>query len=276
MSSYQCEDCLPGEGQCHREGCDYCCNCGLEIKAFEDPTPVPLLLELPAPPCNTAGSGTVPDGTPPALDEPTIAAPVDTPPLPIVGPLPNDIPGVVSQIFGMEQDEMPEEWFRGMRDDTFTYLGALTNERWQKLGYKVMLEYASQPPVEPLPEWTTVTQVNFNGNNTAEYGRTNFGKPSGFVKNDSGKNRFSLMPAEARAEVAKAFTYGAQKYPPHNFRKGTEWSRYVDALYRHMNAWETREDKDPESGLNHLAHASACLMILLTLQLTNKGTDDRP
>jgi hypothetical protein len=43
-----------------------------------------------------------------------------------------------------------------------------------------------------------------------------------------------------------------------------------------MNSWMLREEKDPKSGLNHLSHAIASLMILLTLQLTNKGKDDRP
>jgi hypothetical protein len=99
---------------------------------------------------------------------------------------------------------------------------------------------------------------------------------TGFVKNDGGKPRFELIPAEALLEVAKAFTHGAIEYPPDNYRLGTEWRRYVGALHRHMNSWMLREEKDPKSGLNHLSHAIASLMILLTLQLTNKGKDDRP
>jgi len=97
-----------------------------------------------------------------------------------------------------------------------------------------------------------------------------------FVKNDTGKVRFSLVPAEARLEVAKVFTYGAKKYPPHNYRKGTEWSRYVDALQRHMNDFELGQDVDEESGLLTLAHVAANAMILLTLQKLAAGTDDRP
>lgn len=98
---------------------------------------------------------------------------------------------------------------------------------------------------------------------------------TGFVKHDSGKPRFSLIPAEARLEVAKVFTHGAKKYPPGNFRKGADWSRYIDAMYRHMSAWEMGNDLDDESGLNHLAHACACAMILLTMQETKVGVDDR-
>lgn len=122
-----------------------------------------------------------------------------------------------------------------------------------------------------LPPGAKVTAVKATQSGTiVEY------EPKGFVKHDAGKPRFSLVPAEARAELAKAFSHGAKKYPPNNFRAGTDWSRYVDALYRHVNAWELREDTDSESGLNHLAHAGACIMILLTLQLKGLGKDDRP
>jgi hypothetical protein len=36
-----------------------------------------------------------------------------------------------------------------------------------------------------------------------------------------------------------------------------------------------REDNDPESGLNHLAHALANIAMLLDLVLMSKGQDDR-
>ena len=96
-----------------------------------------------------------------------------------------------------------------------------------------------------------------------------------FVKHDAGKTRFSLVPPEARLEIAKVFTHGAKKYPPHNYRKGTQWSRYMDALQRHMTDFELGQDVDEESGLLTLAHVAACAMILLTLQMLGKGEDDR-
>lgn len=95
-----------------------------------------------------------------------------------------------------------------------------------------------------------------------------------FVKHDMGKPRFSLIPPEALAEVAKVFTHGASKYPAKNYLIGTDWSRYLDATYRHLSAWSQQENLD-ESGLNHLAHAAASILILLTLQLKTLGKDDR-
>lgn len=97
-----------------------------------------------------------------------------------------------------------------------------------------------------------------------------------FVKNDTGKVKLSLVPPEALLEVGKVFTYGAAKYPRDNFRIGTIWSRYADALARHFNAWLLREDADTETGINHLAHIAANAMILLVMQIGNLGTDDRP
>lgn len=96
-----------------------------------------------------------------------------------------------------------------------------------------------------------------------------------FVKHDDGKAPFDLIPPEAEFEVAKAFGHGAKKYSPNNYRLGTDWTRYVAAARRHLNAWQQGEDNDSESGLNHLAHALASLMMLLTLQLTKSGTDNR-
>lgn len=97
-----------------------------------------------------------------------------------------------------------------------------------------------------------------------------------FTKHDAGKVRFDLLPPEAELEVAKAFTHGAIKYSDDNYRVGTKWRRYIAAERRHVNAWLRRENFDDESSLNHLSHAIACLMMLLTLQITEKGLDDRP
>jgi hypothetical protein len=87
----------------------------------------------------------------------------------------------------------------------------------------------------------------------------------------------SLIPPEALIEVAKVLTYGRKKYPAeHNWRKGMEWSRPLDACYRHLAAWQQRVTIDEESGLRHLAHAIVNLMFLLVYELLQLGKDDRP
>jgi len=205
-----------------------------------------------------------------------------------------DVGHVTHEIFMRENAELPDLPFVwGTWEDYYWSIMRHTHQKMAELGYKVTLtpieELEPQMPPKPLteedkeclkeleeaekmlPPGAKATAVKATQSGTiVEY------EPKGFVKHDAGKPRFSLVPAEARAELAKAFSHGAKKYPPNNFRAGADWSRYVDALYRHVNAWELREDIDSESGLNHLAHAGACIMILLTLQLKGLGKDDRP
>jgi len=95
------------------------------------------------------------------------------------------------------------------------------------------------------------------------------------TKHDEGKPMVGLLPAEAIIEVSKVFTFGAKKYDSHNWRKGFIWSRVYDAVLRHVFAWVSGENKDPESGLSHLAHAIAGLMMLITFEKTGTGNDDR-
>jgi hypothetical protein len=96
-----------------------------------------------------------------------------------------------------------------------------------------------------------------------------------FRKDDQGKTRFSLMPPAAHRAIADVLTYGAEKYTPNNWCKGADWSRYTDALERHINAWKAGEQNDPESGHSHLAHAGCCLVFLLEYELEDLGVDDR-
>ena len=101
-------------------------------------------------------------------------------------------------------------------------------------------------------------------------------KSKKLMKFDIGKARFSLYHPKALHAIAEVFTYGARKYEDWNWLKGTNWSRYYDALQRHLNAFWGREDRDIESKLLHLAHAGCCVFILLTYQILGVGNDDRP
>ena len=100
-------------------------------------------------------------------------------------------------------------------------------------------------------------------------------KKEKFKKFDTGKTRLGLVPPAAHRAIADVLTYGANKYEPNNWCRGAEWSRYIDALERHMNAWKRGERDDPESGHPHLAHAGCCLYFLLEYELEGIGEDDR-
>lgn len=79
----------------------------------------------------------------------------------------------------------------------------------------------------------------------------------------------------ARAELGRVAAFGAQKYDRNNYLKGYDWSLCVDALHRHMLAFESGEDRDPESGLLHVVHAAWHGLALASFILRGIGTDDR-
>lgn len=87
---------------------------------------------------------------------------------------------------------------------------------------------------------------------------------------------FHLWPETATALGCLALLDGACKYGRSNFRAiGVRASIYYDACRRHLNAWFEGENTDPDSGLPHLAHALACLAILVDAGVSGKMTDDR-
>lgn len=97
----------------------------------------------------------------------------------------------------------------------------------------------------------------------------------GAIKYDQDKVPLHLLSTYALNETAKVMQFGAKKYAEHNWRKGFTWSRPLSAAMRHITAFNNGEDKDPESGLSHLAHAACCIMFLLEFEKTHPHLDDR-
>lgn len=95
------------------------------------------------------------------------------------------------------------------------------------------------------------------------------------TKNDQGKPRISLIPTSALNDMANAFGFGAAKYGDHNFRRGINMSRLLDAAYRHLNAFKEGEDLDPESGFSHLGHALASIAMASFMYYNRPDLDDR-
>ena len=114
------------------------------------------------------------------------------------------------------------------------------------------------------------------GDGTIRIVNTSTDKPTGSaLKFDQDKLPLHLLSTEAMNQTAAVLAFGAQKYAEHNWRKGFVWSRPLSAAMRHITAFNNGEDRDPESGLSHLAHAACCIMFLLEFEKTSKHLDDR-
>lgn len=102
-------------------------------------------------------------------------------------------------------------------------------------------------------------------------------EPVEAVKADADKPRHELLPFAALEAVSAVLAYGAVKYAPHGYRNGggLAWSRLLGGVLRHLFAWGRGEDKDPETGLSHLAHACCGVLFLLTYEIEGGGNDDR-
>lgn len=92
----------------------------------------------------------------------------------------------------------------------------------------------------------------------------------------SDKLPLHLWPETATVMGCLGLLDGALKYGRANFREiGVRASIYVDACRRHLTAWFEGEDFDPDSGLPHMAHALACLAIIVDARAAGKLNDDR-
>lgn len=75
------------------------------------------------------------------------------------------------------------------------------------------------------------------------------------MKFDNGKLLYSLIPPETLKALAEVLTFGAQKYAPNNWMLVENGeTRYLDALFRHLEAFRSGETHDPDSKLHHLSH----------------------
>jgi hypothetical protein len=80
-------------------------------------------------------------------------------------------------------------------------------------------------------------------------------------KNDSGKERWDLLPWDQVTDVVGVLTFGAGKYADDNWKVVLEpRKRYSAAALRHITSRLRGERLDPETGRPHLAHAVCCLL----------------
>lgn len=98
----------------------------------------------------------------------------------------------------------------------------------------------------------------------------------GGVKHDAHKPRWDLLPYDAIARVVDVFTHGARKYGVGNWERGIAFPRLFAATMRHLVARVGGTRIDPDSGLPHLAHAAANVLMALALDERAPITTSQP
>jgi hypothetical protein len=99
---------------------------------------------------------------------------------------------------------------------------------------------------------------------TGDERKKDYGKPGGFW----------LLPRRPLIALAHVFEIGARKYRPRGWEAGMEWSRIVDALFRHLFAWLSGEKYDPVDGQHHLASVAWAAFVLMEYETTHPELDD--
>lgn len=96
-------------------------------------------------------------------------------------------------------------------------------------------------------------------------------------RHNKGKPPFSMF-MEARhalAGLAEVLEFGAAKYDRGNWRRGLPHADICDSMLRHLAAYLSGEDNDPESGKPHVDHIFCNAMFLAEGYRTNPHLDNR-
>jgi hypothetical protein len=153
---------------------------------------------------------------------------------------------------------------------TTTFTPPTLNSTSTNIDTRYSVNFSELKPIT-IPTITAEDLKKFNFTNASNYKTIT----TSALKFDEDKPSMNLLSRIALEETAKVMDFGKEKYDAHNWRKGFAWSRPLSAAMRHIMAFNDGENKDPESGLSHLAHAACCIMFLLEFEKTHQELDDR-
>lgn len=93
---------------------------------------------------------------------------------------------------------------------------------------------------------------------------------------NGGKHPVRFTPIHLLEDCNRVLEFGAKKYEAWGWAKGMPWSVPYECAIRHLAAWYRGEDTDPESGLPHLGHVMANLVMLTHFASAHPSGDNRP
>lgn len=78
------------------------------------------------------------------------------------------------------------------------------------------------------------------------------------------KPQFHDIPLNTLVHIGKVMQLGATKYGHFNWRDVPIVDEdYIDAIMRHLIAYQQGKEPDDESGVSHIAHIAACCIVVL-------------
>ena len=100
-------------------------------------------------------------------------------------------------------------------------------------------------------------------------------RDGGGLRYNEGKIRYDLLHPVSLRGIAGVMTKGAEKYAERNWERGMSWTSVMASTKRHIQAWESGEDYDPETGLLHIDHAQCGLHFISAFYKIYPQGDDR-
>jgi hypothetical protein len=102
----------------------------------------------------------------------------------------------------------------------------------------------------------------------------------GGLRYNDKKLRLDLVPPSLERAVATVLQQACERevnpYPERNWERGMPWSKVEASLQRHLNAWRSGQDLDPETSLPHVWHLACNVAFLIEYLETCPTLDDRP
>lgn len=101
----------------------------------------------------------------------------------------------------------------------------------------------------------------------------------GGLRFNDGKPMLHLVPKSIKVAIARVLEYGFKRevnpYPPNNWRRGMGFTKVINSLMRHIEAYNEGVDNDEDSGMSHLWHAACNIAFLIEYEETCPELDDR-
>ncbi|MEE0968266.1 MAG: dATP/dGTP diphosphohydrolase domain-containing protein [Clostridia bacterium] len=96
-------------------------------------------------------------------------------------------------------------------------------------------------------------------------------------KYDQGKLMWHLLPLSLIKPVVEIFQYGLEKYKKEGSWKELDngYIRYRDAFFRHLEAHESGQLRDEESGFPHIQHCAWNALAMMYFALKEHKYGDK-